>query len=66
MLQFALPAKCNNDYTVYNISGITLGEDVEIPVNVIGYNNKSSGATRFFIEYTKNCKEFDIISGPLF
>ena len=64
-LQLADPAKCNNDYTACNISGITLGEDIEIPASIIGYNNKPSEATRFFIECIENCEEFDVIGGPI-
>ena len=64
-MQLADPAKCNNDYTVCNISGITLGEDVEIPASIIGYNNKTSEATRFFIECIENCEEFHVIGGPI-
>ena len=64
-MQLADPAKCNNDYIVCNISGITLGEDVEIPASIIGYNNKTSEATRFFIECIENCEEFHVIGGPI-
>ena len=64
MLQLARPAKCNNDYTACNISEITLDEDIEIPVSIIGYNNKSSEATRFLIECIENCIEFDVMGGP--
>ena len=41
MLQLADPAKCNNDYTVCNISGITLGQNIEIPASIIGYNDRT-------------------------
>ena len=64
-LQLAYPANCNNDYTACNISGITLGEEIEIPASIIGYNNKPSEATRFFIECIENCEEFDVIGGPI-
>ena len=64
-LQLSDPAKCNNDYTVCNISGITLGKDIDIPASIIGYNNKPSEATRFFIECIENCIEFEVIGGPI-
>ena len=64
-LQLADPAKCNNDYTACNISGITLGNDIDIPASIIGYNNKPSEATRFFIECIENCIEFEVIGGPI-
>ena len=64
-LQLANPAKCNNDHTVCNINGITLGKDIKIPASIIGYNNKSSEATRFFIECIENCIEYNIIGGPI-
>ena len=64
-LQLTDPAKCNNDYTACNISGVTLGEDIEIPAVTIGYNNKPSEATRFFIECIENCKEFKVVGGPI-
>ena len=65
MLQLADPAKCNNDYTVCNISGIMLGQNIEIPASIIGYNDRPSEATRFLIECIKNCIEFNIIGGPV-
>ena len=64
-LQLTDPAKCNNDYTACNISGVTLGKDIEIPAVTIGYNNKPSEATRFFIECIENCKEFKVVGGPI-
>ena len=65
MLRLADPAKCNNDYTVCNISGIMLGQNIEIPASIIGYNDRPSEATRFFIECIENCIEFNIIGGPV-
>ena len=64
-LQLTDPAKCNNDYTACNISGVTLGKDIEIPAVTIGYNNKPSEATRFFIKCIENCKEFSVIGGTI-
>ena len=64
-LQLTHPAECNDDYTVCNITGITLGKDIEIPARIMGYNDKPSEATRFFIECTENCIEFSITGGPI-
>ena len=49
-LQLSNPAKCNNDYTACNISGITLGKDIRIQANIVGYNDKPSEPPRFFVE----------------
>ena len=65
MLQLAYPAECNNDYTACNISGITLGEDIEIPASILGYNGKPSEATRFLTECIDNCEEFSVTGGPI-
>ena len=54
------PAVCNDDYTVCNISGVTLGEEIQIPAIILGYNNKSAEATRFFVECFQNCIDFRI------
>ena len=54
------PAVCNDDYTTCNISGITLGEEIKIPAIILGYNNKSAEATRFFVECFQNCIDFRI------
>ena len=66
-LQLSDPAKCNNNYTACNISGITLGKDIRIQANIVGYNDKPSEATRFFVELlcTENCMDFDISGGPI-
>ena len=64
-LQLTYPAECNDDYTVCNITGITLGKDIEIPARIIGYNDKPSEATRFFIECIENCIGFSVTGGPI-
>ena len=64
-LQLADPAKCNDNYTTCNISGITLGEGIDIPASIIGYNDKSSEATRFFIECIENCEQYNVIGDPI-
>ena len=66
-LQLSDPAKCNNDYTACNISGITLGKEIKTQANIVGNNDKPSEATRFFDELlcTKNCMNFDIFGGPV-
>ena len=64
-LLLADPAKCNSDYTACNITGLTLGENIEIPANIIGYNDKPSEATKFFIDCIENCVEFSITGGPI-
>ena len=52
--------QCNSDYTACNIAGLTLGNNIEIPTNIIGQNNKPSEATKLFIESIENCAEFSI------
>ena len=42
-----------------------MGKHIDIPASIIGYNNKSSEATRFFIECIENCIEFEVIGGPI-
>ena len=32
------PAVCNDDYTSCSISRITLGEGIQIPATILGYN----------------------------
>ena len=66
-LQLSDPTECNNDYTTCNSNGITLGEKIRIPASIVGYNDKPSEATRFFIEliYTENCMDFEIVGGPI-
>lgn len=34
------PAVCNDDYTSCSTSRITLGEGIQIPATILGYNNK--------------------------
>ena len=50
ILELGEPAKCNNDSTECNITGITLGQEIRVFANITGYNNKRAEATRFFIE----------------
>ena len=66
-LQLSDPAECNNHYTACNITGITLGEEIRIKASIIGYNNRPSEATRFFIELmcAENCMDFDVCGGPI-
>ena len=64
-LQLADPAKCNSDYTACNITGLTLGKNIEIPANITGYNDEPSEAAKFFIDCIENCVEFSIIGGPI-
>ena len=59
-LQLLEPAVCNDDYTMCSITRITLGEEVTIPANILGYNNKTAEATRFFVECIQNCDDFMI------
>ena len=54
------PAVCSDDYTICNISDITLGEELQIPAIILGYNNKSAEATRFFVECLQNCINFRV------
>ena len=59
-LQLLEPAVCNDDYTICNISRITLGEEILIRANILGFNKKTAEATRFFVECIKNCNDFAI------
>ena len=64
-LKLTDPAECNDDYTVCNITGITLGKIIEIPATIMGFNDRPSEATRFLIECIENCLEFSITGGPI-
>ena len=59
-LQLMDPAVCSDDYTTCNISNITLGEEIQVSAIILGYNNKSAEATRFFVECNQNCIDFRI------
>ena len=59
-LQLLEPAMCNDDFTICNISEITLGEEILIPTKILGYNSKTAEATRFFVECIQNCNDFMI------
>jgi len=53
------PAKCNDtiptDCKNYNITDVMLGEEMEIPAKVVGYNNKSAESTIFFVKCIDDC-----------
>ena len=50
------PAKCiDTDCVTYYITDIMLGEEIEIPAEVVGYNNKSAESAVFFIACEENC-----------
>ncbi|XP_065911850.1 uncharacterized protein [Dysidea avara] len=50
------PAKCvDMDCVNYYITDIMLGEEIEIPAQVVGYNNKSAESTLFFVTCEENC-----------
>ena len=59
-LQLLKPAMCNDDFTMCKISGITLGQEIIILTNILGYNNKTAEATRFFVKCIQNCNNFMI------
>ena len=59
-LNLMYPAVCSDNYTICNISDITLGEELQIPAIILGYNNKNAEATRFFVECFQNCIDFRI------
>ena len=54
------PAVCNDEYISCSISRITLGEEIQIPTIILGYNDKTVEATRFVIECFENCNDFRI------
>ena len=56
------PAKCNNDYTVCRITGIALGQEINAPAVILGYNNQPAEATRFFITCINNCSKFTLVN----
>ena len=64
------PAKCiDANCSTYCITNITLGEVIEIPAQIVGYNNKSAESTVFFVECIENCITSNgdinyIINGP--
>ena len=62
ILELGEPAKCNNDSTECNITGITLGQEIRVFANITGYNNKQAEATRFFIECIENCDNYTCTS----
>ena len=52
----AMPTCLDNNYcTSYSINGVTLGQDIRISAQIIGYNNESAEATVFFIDCVENC-----------
>ncbi|XP_065884514.1 uncharacterized protein [Dysidea avara] len=51
-------AQCNDKFNACSVTGITLGQEISIPANTIGYNNKSAEPTRFLIECMDSCKHF--------
>ena len=54
------PALCSDDYTTCNIHNITLDEEIQISDIILGCNNKSGEATRFFVDCLPNCNDFRI------
>ena len=61
-LKLEAPAACLDDNcTSYFLNDITLGEEIRIPAEVVGYNNESTEATVFFITCVENCSTIDII-----
>ena len=61
-LKFEAPAACLDDNcTSYFLNGITLGQEIRIPAQIVGYNNKSAEATIFFITCVENCSTIEII-----
>ena len=61
-LKLEAPAACLDDNcTSYFLNDITLGEEIRVPAEVIGYNNESTEATVFFITCVENCSTIDII-----
>ena len=56
------PATCLNDNcTSYFLSDITLGQEIRVPAQILGYNNKTAEATVFFITCVENCSNIEII-----
>ena len=50
------PAKCvDMDCVTYYITDIMLGEEIEIPAQVVGYNNESAESTVFVVTCEENC-----------
>ena len=56
------PATCLNDNcNSYFLSDITLGQEIRVPAQILGYNNESAEATVFFITCVENCSNIEII-----
>jgi len=60
-LRLSYPAICNDNNTICNITEITLGQEIKIPACILGYNNKSAEATRFFVKCIQNCADFTLM-----
>ena len=56
------PASClDENCTSYFLNGITLGQEIKVPAQILGYNNESAEATVFFITCVENCSNIEII-----
>ena len=56
------PATCLDDNcTSYFLSDITLGQEIRVPAQILGYNNETAEATVFFITCVENCSNIEII-----
>ena len=63
-LKFKTPATCiesDDNCTGYILNGITLGQEIIIPAQIIGYNNEPAEATVFFVTCIKNYSTTDIV-----
>ncbi|XP_065912233.1 uncharacterized protein [Dysidea avara] len=56
------PAKCNGDFTTCNITGIMLGQEVEIQASILGYNDQLAEVTVFSVECIENCNNYSVSS----
>ena len=55
------PARCiDMNCTTYCVNDTMLGEVMEIPAQVVGYNNESTESTIFFVECIENCTNYNI------
>ena len=61
-LKLKAPAIClDDDCSSYFVNGITLGQEIRIPAQTIGYNNEPAEATVFFVTCIENCSTIDIV-----
>ena len=54
------PKTCLDDNCTYFLSSVTLGQEIRVDAEILGYNNESAEATVFFITCVENCSNIEI------